>query len=261
MATTVVIPFALLNLTLTPPLVKAPTSYFPCRPYQVSSSGNADSRTLQYYLGRAFLQGAFVGQNWDTGSYFLAQAPGPRLPESQVVIIDSDDTSILAIEDAPVWEDTWKGVLSKDGTNRASFLPNGSPSSTTPAGLANESSPGLSTRAKAGIGAACAVVVLAAMIFGIIWVWRRRVGRRTGSSALGGGDESGQNGYRTQETKGGVAMLVGEMEGTGHHHEKWDEDRRFEMEGTGQQQQQHKVREKAHFFEMDGERRPRAVEK
>ena len=33
----------------------------------------------EYTLGRAFLQAAFVGVNWepDVGLWFLAQAPGP----------------------------------------------------------------------------------------------------------------------------------------------------------------------------------------
>ena len=75
-STTVSIPLALLNLTLTPPLVPETIPYFLCRPY------SPENDTGEYYLGRAFLQGAFIGQNWDSGVYFLAQAPGPNLPRS-----------------------------------------------------------------------------------------------------------------------------------------------------------------------------------
>ncbi|KAH0149381.1 hypothetical protein KCU67_g11083, partial [Aureobasidium melanogenum] len=57
---TIYLPFALLNLTLEWPLVDSPTQYFPCSPYQ-SPDG-------KFHLGRAFLQGAFMAQNWQTGT-------------------------------------------------------------------------------------------------------------------------------------------------------------------------------------------------
>ncbi len=86
-STIIVIPFALLNLTFSAPLVDKLTSYFPCRPYSNDEAGIVDSGTFQYYLGRACLQGAFIGQNWGTGRYFLAQAPGPVLPSSRLLIL------------------------------------------------------------------------------------------------------------------------------------------------------------------------------
>ncbi|KAH0134003.1 hypothetical protein KCU67_g16422, partial [Aureobasidium melanogenum] len=57
---TIYLPFALLDLTLDWPLVNSPTQYFPCSPYQ-SPDG-------KFHLGRAFLQGAFMAQNWQTGT-------------------------------------------------------------------------------------------------------------------------------------------------------------------------------------------------
>jgi hypothetical protein len=66
---TINVPFALLSLTLEPPLIANPSKYFPCM---------GTSSTLA--LGRAFFQAAFIGVNWNqgTGNWFLAQAPGPE---------------------------------------------------------------------------------------------------------------------------------------------------------------------------------------
>ena len=65
---TVKVPFQLLNLTLDAPLVSTPQQYFPCRP-----SNTADQR---YYFGKAFLQAAYIGINWEIKKWFLGQAPG-----------------------------------------------------------------------------------------------------------------------------------------------------------------------------------------
>lgn len=53
------VPFALLNLTLENPLVNTSMSYFPCSPYTPFDGST-------YHLGRAFLQAAFLAQNWQT---------------------------------------------------------------------------------------------------------------------------------------------------------------------------------------------------
>ena len=68
---TINVPFFLLNLTLTPPLVEVATPYFPCRPFE------SDSEDGDYHLGRAFLQAAFIGMNWNNRFWWMAQAPGP----------------------------------------------------------------------------------------------------------------------------------------------------------------------------------------
>ncbi|KAI4721240.1 hypothetical protein E4T48_02372 [Aureobasidium sp. EXF-10727] len=69
---TIKIPFALLNLTLSTPIVSKPLQYFPCQA-TVPSADNG----LTYGLGRAFLQGAFVGWNVNANIGWVAQAPGP----------------------------------------------------------------------------------------------------------------------------------------------------------------------------------------
>ena len=180
-STEIAVPFALLNLTLTPPLVSTPTSYFPCRPYSNDAAGTTDSGSFQYYLGRAFLQGAFIGQNWGTGSYFVAQAPGPGLPGSRIVDIGANDTSVSAFAQAHRWEDTWKNVLSKDGMNQTVVSIMSSPS--PPLYDNSDESPRLSIGSKVGISIAIMTLGLAAMIV-IVTRIQRFKGQRRWSSTL-----------------------------------------------------------------------------
>jgi hypothetical protein len=65
-STTINVPFALLNLTVESPLIGTPTQYFPCSPWTPGDVG--------YTLGRSFLQAAFLAQNWNSSTIFLAQA-------------------------------------------------------------------------------------------------------------------------------------------------------------------------------------------
>ncbi|CAG9989917.1 unnamed protein product [Clonostachys byssicola] len=148
------VPFMHLNLTLTAPLVDTPTQYFPCH---VNEGG-------KYVLGRAFLQDAFLGANWDLGvnKWWLAQAPGPKVPAtSNVVQIATTDTTIRKGDTS--WEDSWKGVWKDvDTTNENN--------STTNDGNGGG---GLSTGAKAGIGAGVGVVGCL-LILGAVYFWKRR---------------------------------------------------------------------------------------
>ncbi|KAF8850424.1 hypothetical protein BDZ45DRAFT_193940 [Acephala macrosclerotiorum] len=103
---TIKVPLTLLNLTLTQPIIDTPTQYLPLRPGQGPSGG--------YELGRAFLQAAFIGVNWQTaqgdgeGAWFLAQAPGPNTPSKYpLTVINAKDSTIIGSNAS--WEDTWKG--------------------------------------------------------------------------------------------------------------------------------------------------------
>ena len=98
------VPFALLNLTLDAPITTQPTPYFPCSPW--TSSGD-----VPYHLGRAFLQGAFLGANSQTNKLFLAQAPGPDYPAKDVKKITSTDSVITPALNAPDWDSTWATAL------------------------------------------------------------------------------------------------------------------------------------------------------
>ncbi|KAK4442712.1 hypothetical protein QBC34DRAFT_418225 [Podospora aff. communis PSN243] len=100
---TIKVPFALLNLTLTPPLTTSPTPYFPCKP----------SPFTGYYvwlLGRAFLQAAFFGYNLEHNVSYLAQAPGPHAGQSVAQALQPTDRSpktndIREFETS--WAPTW----------------------------------------------------------------------------------------------------------------------------------------------------------
>ncbi|CAG8112067.1 unnamed protein product [Penicillium salamii] len=150
---TVKVPFPLLKLTLQEPLVDRNMSYFPCYP--------SDS----YILGRAFLQAAFVGVNWQDGTgagkWFLAQAPGPAIGTGNQLSIAVDADSIEPSKNS--WEASWDGywVPLGDLTTGNSTTGNSKSDST------------ISTGAKAGIGIGCAVGGLG-LIGALAWLFIHR---------------------------------------------------------------------------------------
>jgi len=166
---TIKVPFALLDLTLTSPIVSQNTPYFPCKPF--------NSPNGQWFLGRAFLQAAFLGINWEQGKVFLAQAPGPNSGPSQVTAIKPGDVSLGSGS-----IDNWAGTWSQKWTALPGSTTTSSPSSTTaePATATQSPSPGLSTGAKAGIGAGVGVVALICIILAVMFFIRHR--RRARSS-------------------------------------------------------------------------------
>ena len=155
---TIKVPLALLNLTLEAPLVSTPTPYFPCRPYDP-----ADSSQDPYLLGRAFLQAAFIGINWDLRKFFLAQAPGPGVGSSQTQPISAD---AITINSNPIgdfnatWSRSWAPQYDSSQDNDQ-----------------NENG-GLSAgdKAEIAIGAIVwAAVITTLLLFGVPW---RRTGKR-----------------------------------------------------------------------------------
>ncbi|SPO06216.1 uncharacterized protein DNG_08905 [Cephalotrichum gorgonifer] len=105
---TVKVPFQLLNLTLTAPLVDEPTAYFPCQ---------TDKPQVGFWqLGRAFLQGAFWAVDFDAKLTYLAQAPGPKMGGSVLKTIGEGGETPKGVESRleVSWEDHWT-VLGKDG--------------------------------------------------------------------------------------------------------------------------------------------------
>ncbi|MCJ1251871.1 hypothetical protein MMC30_009109 [Trapelia coarctata] len=193
---TIKVPFALLDLTLTSPIVSQNTPYFPCKPF--------GSPNGQWVLGRAFLQAVFLGMNWEQGKVFLAQAPGPKSGPSRVTAIKPGDVSLSAGS-----IDSWAGTWSQKWT----ALSNGStttgpPSSTTaePATATQSPSPGLSTGAKAGIGAGVGVLALICIIMAVLFFirHRRRAQSSTETAAPTGHDASAYhgNGLATEQRQG-----------------------------------------------------------
>ncbi|KAJ0160306.1 hypothetical protein CTA2_8202 [Colletotrichum tanaceti] len=165
---TIRVPFTHLNLTLSEPLVESPVPYFPCF---------TGGRGL-FSLGRAFLQDAFLGANWGQSKWWLAQAPGPNIQLSpSVSTIAEQDTEVRAGNND--WKESWKGawkVLTVDQANGTTPVePPVQTATGTPSGGSggeSQATPGLSTGAKAGIGAGAAVLVL--VVIGTVFFCRRR---------------------------------------------------------------------------------------
>ncbi|KAI1107876.1 aspartic peptidase domain-containing protein [Jackrogersella minutella] len=100
---TVSVPFMHLNLTLDIPLVSSPTPYFPCNPHNGG-----------YVLGRAFLQDAFLGQNWNDsylgsqGVLYMAQASGPNISTGPDVR-NLEGYGLGVSSSSSNWSSTWDG--------------------------------------------------------------------------------------------------------------------------------------------------------
>lgn len=110
--TTIKIPFTLLNLTLSPPILPAGTpdkQYFPCH--------DLDADNGYWELGRAFLQGAFFGINYEQNLTFLAQAPGPGMEQSIIRTFAAGDKTVSVGDGKPKseeegwqsWVESWRG--------------------------------------------------------------------------------------------------------------------------------------------------------
>ncbi|KAI1382998.1 acid protease [Hypoxylon trugodes] len=169
---TISVPFRHLNLTLTAPLVEKATQYFPCY------AGPSKS----YTLGRAFLQDAFVGANWGTKSWWLAQAPGPNVPAPSVVELQNEDSIKASTND---WKESWSGswkALSPDEVGSSASV--SAPSATVSQDATGAQTTGLSTGAKAGIGVGVGIAGLA-LIGAIAFFFLRR--RNTPAAAAAEG--------------------------------------------------------------------------
>lgn len=118
---TIKVSFQLLNLTLEAPIVIGTQQYFPCRPFHALDNSG------YYYLGKAFLQAAFIGMNWQENQiWFLAQAPGPGVRGSKIRPIGPNDTAISAdpIENfAETWADNWKAPTAIENDKNITATP------------------------------------------------------------------------------------------------------------------------------------------
>ena len=160
---TIKVPFRLLNLTLDAPLVSKPTPYFPCTTPQNSSA---------YSLGRAFLQAAFIGVNWDqgVGQWFLAQAPGPNTPMN--AIQKSISGTNITGSDAN-WTETWRSAWTS--------LPDSSHPKTSKTPGKHKARLSSGSVAAVVIGSICGLVFL--LLAARVWVRRKRRAGRLGQTA------------------------------------------------------------------------------
>jgi hypothetical protein len=103
---TIKVPFKLLNLTLTSPVVTHPVQYFPCIPFDRTPAD-------QWRLGRAFLQAAFLGYNTHTNTMWLSQAPGPGVSNQGLGFepqdIANSATTLDVHNNETLFADSWAG--------------------------------------------------------------------------------------------------------------------------------------------------------
>jgi hypothetical protein len=164
---TIKVPFSLLNLTLTSPLVNNPTSYFPCKSY-VPKKPSDSLQQPDYHLGRAFLQAAFIGMNWNNSKWWMAQAPGPQALLPTVTSLQNSSETITAIAGESLWTSSWDGIWTPLSEQNKNSTNNGAPSPPE-----RHKRP-LSTGLKAGI--AVGAVVGAALLLGaafLIFHWQK----------------------------------------------------------------------------------------
>ena len=158
---TIKVPLQLLNLTMSPPIVDTVTQYFPCRPTDVARD---------YTLGRAFLQAAFLGFEFEHNLTFIAQAPGPTMEKSAIKVYQSFDTSVTPHPSGTYrssWERSWK-VLHGNTTNTSQPT---SPS-TSNEGLSGGATTGVVVGSVLG---ALGLVAAAATV----WRKKKRIGHNT----------------------------------------------------------------------------------
>lgn len=183
---TIKVPFRLLNLTLEEPIITTTQQYFPCRPFHaLDNSGH-------YFLGKAFLQAAFIGMNWQKEMFFLAQAPGPGVGASNIRPIGPNDNMINAdpIENFGLtWARGWTELPNTDGRNSTQLLPTSGAKGTSDTGnsknlTANQpganidqngtSDSGMSRRAKVDIGVVVGAIVVAGVML-LFFLRRSRI--------------------------------------------------------------------------------------
>ncbi|KAL3422982.1 aspartic-type endopeptidase [Phlyctema vagabunda] len=168
---TINVPFSLLNMTLTSPIVSSPVPYLPISP------GHAPSDN--FALGRAFMQAAFVGVNWQTGNgvWFLGQAPGPNTPsDTPALTIVPNDNVILG--STTQWRDTWKGVWKVIDTPASPTAEVPTSSKTSTRSLLPTEDQGLSKGTIIGIAVGAGLGILLACVAGFFLLRRRKARRQ-----------------------------------------------------------------------------------
>jgi hypothetical protein len=188
---TIHVPFRHLNLTLSEPFSSAgggpggDVPYFPCSAYGEGAAG-----TGVYSLGRAFFQDAFLGVNWENNAMWLAQAPGPNVPDEVDAVEVMPGDTVVAAGDGD-WEGSWEGFWSvlkaeeADGTAPVDVTDEGETGGGGGGGGASESEGvgegegGLSVGAMAGIGVGAALGGLALIGVAVLF-WCRRRKKTTG---------------------------------------------------------------------------------
>ncbi|KAK3321386.1 hypothetical protein B0T19DRAFT_403931 [Cercophora scortea] len=175
---TIKVPFKLLNLTLERPIVDKPVPYFPCHPYNTTDG--------YWALGRAFLQAAFLGVNYEQNLTFLAQAPGPDMDQSVIVKVQPNTTT-LTTNSIDTFEKTWRSQWTAPESSstadgpRATLNPKINPPEATNTNTTTATT-GLNAEVKVGIAMGATVGIIIAALAGFS-CWRRKRDRKRGENA------------------------------------------------------------------------------
>ena len=167
---TIKVPFPLLNLTLDAPIVTPPIQYFPCQPFHASDGSG------HYFLGKSFLQAAFLGINWERRQFFLAQAPGPGAAPPNLQDM-SPDAMMISSDPIAGFASSWSGIWKSAAEPNPSTTPSdvGSEGAATASSAPTPTGAGaLSAGAKAGIAVGVVVAVLVLLGLAFIFFRRRR---------------------------------------------------------------------------------------
>lgn len=210
------VPFRHLNLTLDQPLVQSPRPYLPCF-----------TGSDKFTLGRTFLQDAFMGADWSARTWFLAQAPGPNVPSSNVVkFVTGGGGTKPVTASSNDWKESWKGAWraltpAEASSSTESVAPPADgphPTNSKHDNNTHESS-GLSTGAKAGLGIGVSAGALALMAAGAL-IWSRRQKVKKGA-AEGSNFDSIHNHISHNDYAGGAPSYqqpYSKTDGSGPYH-------------------------------------------
>jgi hypothetical protein len=221
---TINVPFALLNLTLTSPIVSSLTQYFPCKPWTPDATG--------YTLGSAFLQAAFLAQNWQTNKLFLAQAPGPRLQSASVQKIAYTDETLTPAKNPPDWESSWSDTLKALPANASPSKGGGSSG-----GSNTNTSTFSSTSLFAGAIAGIVIGVLAGLALAGALTWfllRRRRKQRAAAAAQQATSNSPASPFLQYDENGSGVPYLGSKPALAPHEVEGEPNQVSELGAGGQ---------------------------
>lgn len=164
---TIRVPFKLLNLTLTSPVVTRPVQYFPCIPFDRTPAD-------QWRLGRAFLQAAFLGYNTHTNTMWLAQAPGPGAAKQGLGLepqdIANSATTLDVYSNETLFADSWAGHWTSTNATETSNTTSSTTASPTSTNTSRKHQTGTSGGEIGGavVGAVIGIAIIAAIIFCLV---------------------------------------------------------------------------------------------
>ncbi|KAF4870245.1 hypothetical protein CGCSCA1_v010622 [Colletotrichum siamense] len=185
---TIKVPFTSLFLEVSPQRNGSAEDarYWPCKPwadpYSDEDDPNPGAAIIPFHFGRAFLQAAFTGYNYDRKRFYMGQAPGPDAGQRVLVDDDADTISSNPADSfAASWQRLWTAIESNNSTNTTS--------DDQEANSSKSGGDGMTAGRTAGIVAGAVAGICGAIGAGW-WYFRRRRRQENGrNAATHSGDE------------------------------------------------------------------------